>query len=92
MGVVLRSGTEAEAEAVLDALTLFGLGYSWGGFESLATHETGQMALRRHPATLEGPLIRLHIGLEDPADLIADLEAALKVWRARQDSNLQPSA
>ncbi|MFN4297845.1 MAG: cystathionine beta-lyase [Brevundimonas sp.] len=83
MGVVLRGGTEAEAEAVLDALTLFGLGYSWGGFESLATHETGQMALRRHPATLEGPLVRLHIGLEDPADLIADLDQALATWGVR---------
>ncbi|MFN3816035.1 cystathionine beta-lyase [Brevundimonas sp.] len=80
MGVVLNRGTETEAEALLDALTLFGLGYSWGGFESLATHETGQMTLRRHPAALEGPLIRLHIGLEDPDDLIADLDQALTGW------------
>ncbi|MFN3536248.1 MAG: cystathionine beta-lyase [Brevundimonas sp.] len=92
MGVVFNGGGEADAEALLDALTLFGLGYSWGGFESLATHETSQMTLRRHPKTPEGPLIRLHIGLEDPDDLIADLEGGLKAWRARQDSNLQPSA
>ncbi|MBA3999299.1 cystathionine beta-lyase [Brevundimonas sp.] len=83
MGVVLRGGTEAEAEAVLDALTLFGLGYSWGGFESLATHETPQLPIRRHAPALEGPLIRLHVGLEDPADLIADLEQALKAWAVR---------
>ncbi|MEH6664760.1 MAG: cystathionine beta-lyase [Brevundimonas sp.] len=83
MGVVLNGGGEADAEALLDALTLFGLGYSWGGFESLATHETGQMSLRRHAPALEGPLIRLHIGLEDPADLIADLDQALAGRRLR---------
>lgn len=80
MGLVLNGGSEADAEAVLDALTLFGLGYSWGGFESLATHETPQLSIRRHARPLKGPLIRLHIGLEDPADLIADLEAALTGW------------
>jgi cysteine-S-conjugate beta-lyase len=77
MGVVLSRANEAEAEGILDALTLFGLGYSWGGFESLATHETHQLAIRRHAAPLSGPLIRLHIGLEDPDDLIADLDQAL---------------
>lgn len=76
LSLVLDGATEQDAEAFLDALTLFGLGYSWGGFESLATHETPQLALRRHGRVLPGPLIRLHIGLEDPADLIADLEQA----------------
>ena len=76
LGVVLNGGAEADAEAILDRLTLFGLGYSWGGFESLATHETGQLGFRQTPPTLEGPLIRLHIGLENPDDLIADLEGA----------------
>ena len=65
---------------MLDALTLFGLGYSWGGFESLATHETHQMAYRDHPPALEGELIRLHVGLEDPDDLIADLERGLAAF------------
>ena len=77
MGVILNVASEANAEAILDALTLFGLGYSWGGFESLATHETHQLAIRRHAAPLPGPLIRLHIGLEDPDDLIEDLDQAL---------------
>lgn len=81
MGVILNGGTEADAEALLDSLALFGLGYSWGGFESLATHETPQLSIRRHTRPLNGPLIRLHIGLEDPADLIADLEIALTRWR-----------
>lgn len=80
-GVVLAGGSEAGAERMLNALTRFGLGYSWGGFESLITHETPQMAWRQARPALEGPLLRLHIGLEDPADLIADLDQGLAVWR-----------
>lgn len=91
-GLVMKGGTTAQAHALMRALTLFGLGYSWGGFESLITHETPQLKQRAHPPVLEGQLIRLHIGLEDPADLIADLENGLAAWRAQQDSNLQPSA
>jgi cystathionine beta-lyase len=81
-GVVMNGGDEAAAHALMSGLELFGLGYSWGGFESLITHETGQLAHRRTPATLAGPLLRLHVGLEDPVDLIADLEAGLAAWRA----------
>ena len=81
-GVVMNGGSEAAAHALMSALELFGLGYSWGGFESLITHETGQLAFRRAPPKLAGELLRLHIGLEDPADLIADLEAGLAAWRA----------
>lgn len=76
LGVVLEGGGTAQAHRLLDALTLFGLGYSWGGFESLATYETPQLAFRQTHPDLPGPLLRLHIGLEDPADLIADLEQA----------------
>lgn len=80
LGVVMQGGDTASAHALMSALTLFGLGYSWGGFESLITHETPQLSLRAHPPALEGPLLRLHIGLEDPADLIADLEQGLDAW------------
>ena len=66
----------------MSALSLFGLGYSWGGFESLITHETGQLSMRASPPTPAGQLLRLHVGLEDPADLIADLDAGLAAWRA----------
>lgn len=76
-GVVLQPGTRAAAEAVLDRLRLFGLGYSWGGFESLATYEDPKLRFRQQPPELGGPLIRLHVGLEATADLIADLEQAL---------------
>ena len=81
-GVVMQGGDEAAAHALMSALELFGLGYSWGGFESLITHETGQLTARRAPPALAGQLLRLHVGLEDPDDLIADLEAGLAAWRA----------
>ncbi len=79
-GVVMKGGTEPAAHAMLNRLELFGLGYSWGGFESLVTPETHQMAYREQPTPLEGPLLRFHIGLEDSEDLIADLEAGLGAW------------
>ena len=81
-GLVMKGGDEAAAHALMSALELFGLGYSWGGFESLITHESGQLPARRTPPSLEGELLRLHVGLEDPAELIADLEAGLTAWHA----------
>ena len=81
-GVVMKGGDEAAAHALMSALDLFGLGYSWGGFESLITHETGQLSGRRSPPVLAGQLLRLHVGLEDPRDLIGDLEFGLAAWRA----------
>ncbi len=65
-----------KAHAFLDALTIFGLGYSWGGYESLAVHAfLGDRVVATAPK--EGPVIRLQIGLEDVADLKADIEEAL---------------
>ncbi len=81
-GVVVKGGDDASARAFLSALTLFGLGYSWGGFESLITHETGQYSTRRQAPALAGELLRLHVGLEDPDDLIRDLDTGLAAWRA----------
>jgi len=80
MGVVLTPGTQQRAEAMLDALELFGLGYSWGGFESLATFESPQLTRRVHQQPVAGPLLRLHIGLEAADDLIADLRRGLDVY------------
>ncbi len=79
-------------ETFLNALTLFGLGFSWGGFESLALNCDPQFTSRLVSPDFGGPMIRLSIGLEDPADLIADLDQALTPWRPRLDSNQQPSA
>lgn len=59
--------------AFVNALKLFGIGYSWGGFESLALPVDPQRTVSRPPAP---NLVRLHIGLEDPDDLLADLAAA----------------
>ena len=80
--VVLQPRSPERVEALLDALHLFGLGFSWGGFESLAISCDPQLASRTAPVDLGGPLIRLHIGLESPTDLIADLRTALDVYSA----------
>ena len=77
--VVLRPAPEAAVLAFLDRLRLFGLGFSWGGYESLAVHCDPQLGRPTGRPTFAGPLLRLHIGLEAPGDLIADLEQALLV-------------
>lgn len=72
--LILKPAPKAAVAALLDSLALFGLGYSWGGFESLAIPfdcSGYRSATRWAPG---GPALRLHIGLEEPADLIADLE------------------
>ena len=74
---VLAGGDDAARVAMLDGLRLFGLGFSWGGFESLAIPIDPQTVRSATRWAAEGPAIRLHIGLEDPADLIADLAAGL---------------
>jgi cystathionine beta-lyase len=79
-GVVLQPGSEAAVEAFIDALTQFGLGFSWGGFESLAIHCDPQLGSRK--GKLGGPLVRLHVGLEDPEDLTLDLRGALDAYAA----------
>ena len=78
--------TEVAVCAFLNALKLFGLGYSWGGYESLAIHYEPQLLMRAALAGqpkphIEGGHIRLYIGLEAVADLKADLEQALEVYR-----------
>jgi cystathionine beta-lyase len=78
--VVLKPGRKKAVDAFLDALELFGLGFSWGGFESLAIHCDPQFKSRTIQRDYGGPVIRLHIGLEDPHDLMADLRNALGVY------------
>jgi cystathionine beta-lyase len=80
--VTLAPASERAVHAFMDALTLFGMGFSWGGFESLvilfdcAEYRT---ATRWAPG---GPTLRFHIGLEDTGDLIADLERGFAAMRA----------
>ena len=76
----LKPASSAAVDAFLDALRLFGLGFSWGGFESLAISCAPQLKVRNFERDYGGPLIRLHIGLEDPQDLIADLRAGLDAY------------
>lgn len=81
--VVFRDWTEAQAKVFVNGLRLFGIGASWGGFESLAVLSHQVHAERWHA---EGQIVRLHIGLEDPADLIADLEASFTRVAAGQSA------
>jgi cystathionine beta-lyase len=76
--IVMQPGAGRAVEAFLDRLTLFGLGFSWGGFESLALNGDPQFDVRKFKAPYGGPVIRLNIGLEDPDDLIADLRRGLE--------------
>ncbi len=78
---VFQGGDEQARAAFIDALDLFGIGYSWGGFESLALPVD---PVRHRSATARddpGPLVRLQIGLEDPDDLIADLDRGFAAFR-----------
>jgi cystathionine beta-lyase len=74
---VFRGGTEADRTRFIEGLRHFGLGYSWGGYESLAVPADPQRIRTIHKGDWEGPLVRLSIGLEDPEDLIEDLAAGL---------------
>jgi len=63
--------------AMLDGLEFFGMGASWGGYESLSLPAHPEKVRTATPWPHTSPMVRLHIGLEDPDDLIADLEAGL---------------
>lgn len=76
----LKPAPQAAVDAFLDALQVFGLGFSWGGFESLAIWCDPQLKRRQFRRDYGGPLIRLHIGLEAPDDLIADLRQGLEAY------------
>jgi cystathionine beta-lyase len=66
--------TRSQIAAFCEGRRHFGIGYSWGGYESLILPARID-SLRSVSPWRGGPLIRVHVGLEDPADLIADLEA-----------------
>ena len=80
-GVELRPVSKPAIDAMLNSLQLFGMGASFGGFESLAIPMDPRpyRTVTRWPH--DGPLIRLHVGLEDPNDLIADLAQAFDRMR-----------
>ena len=82
--VILQPTTDKALAAMLDSLELFGMGFSWGGYESLVIpfDPTSYRTATRWQA--EGPALRFHIGLEDVADLKADLEAGFARRSAAQ--------
>jgi len=80
MGLKIRAKNKNSVIKFVNNLKLFGHGYSWGGFESLALHQDKREQGNRSFLKLEKNehLVRLHIGLEDPSDLIADIKKSLK--------------
>lgn len=73
--IVLKPCSQKALAAMLDGLTLFGMGYSWGGYESLILPFDPRSYRSATTWQMEGPALRLHIGLEDVEDLKADLDA-----------------
>lgn len=83
-GVALKKGiSDAAVAAMVDGMELYGNGASWGGFESLLT-VTNPGAMRTATTWDSGLTIRIHAGLEDPDDLIADLEKGFKRLNAKK--------
>jgi cystathionine beta-lyase len=80
MGLRIKAKSEKAVVKFVNNLKLFGHGYSWGGFESLALHQNVREQGNRSYLKLEKNehIVRLHIGLEDPSDLIADIKQSLK--------------
>ncbi|MBV9991872.1 MAG: cystathionine beta-lyase [Alphaproteobacteria bacterium] len=79
-GVELKPASEAAMTAFFDGFHHFGLGYSWGGYESLVIPSHFKRTAKRFEH--DGPLIRFHAGLEDTNDLIADIDAAFARLKA----------
>ena len=80
MGLKIKSKNINSVRKFVNSLKLFGYGYSWGGFESLVLHQEFRETGKRKFMNLskDENLVRFHIGLEDPNDLIADIKQALR--------------
>ena len=80
MGLIIKAKSEKAVVKFVNNLKLFGHGYSWGGFESLALHQNIREQGNRSYLKLakNEHIVRLHIGLEDPSDLVADIKQSLK--------------
>lgn len=81
--IVLKQGERRHTAALIDGLAHFGIGFSWGGYESLILPSEITPIRSATGWDAPGPLLRLSIGLEDPADLIADLDAGLARYQAQ---------
>ena len=80
VSIIIKSKNKNSVYKFVNTLDLFGIGYSWGGFESLAVYtDPVELGIRRYfKLEKDEHLVRLHIGLEDPKDLINDLKSSLK--------------
>ena len=80
MGLKIKAKKISSIKKFVNSLKLFGYGYSWGGFESLVLHqEFNETGIREYMNLAKDEhLVRFHIGLEDPSDLISDIKQALK--------------
>ena len=76
-GLALKPCSETQVAALLDGLKLFGMGFSWGGYESLCVFTNPKDIRSAVPWRHEGPTLRIHAGLEDAEDLISDFAAGL---------------
>ena len=76
LSLVIKSKAKSSVYKFINSLELFGIGYSWGGFESLAVYQDLQREFHKYKDK-NFHIVRLHIGLEDPKDLIADLKGSL---------------
>ena len=74
--IVIKSKNKASVIKFVNSLELFGIGYSWGGFESLAIHQDLKRYYKKF--SKDEHIVRIHVGLEDPKDLINDLKKSLK--------------
>ena len=77
LSVIIQSKSKNSVFKFVNSLKLFGIGQSWGGFESLALYQKIQRIYKKY-IKKNHYIVRLHIGLEDPSELIADLKQALK--------------
>ena len=80
LGFKIKSKNKNSVLKFVNSLKLFGYGFSWGGFESLALYQTHQALGKRQftHVNKDEHIIRMHIGLEDPKDIINDIKQALK--------------
>ncbi len=79
--IELKGGTDKDRCTFVDSLALFGIGFSWGGYESLAIPIDPERIRTAKRTERAGPMVRLHIGIEDVDDLIEDLGNALSAYR-----------
>jgi cystathionine beta-lyase len=78
LSIVIKAKTKSSVFKFINKLELFGIGYSWGGFESLAIYHDISKKRKFYRIEKNEHLVRLHIGLEDPKDLITDLKNSLR--------------